>query len=457
MNATKATRAGSADPQQAFTRLLINTFVANLTTSFLWFAVTFWIYLETRSVLATSLMGGSYMLLLAVVGVPFGMLVDRQRKKLVMVWSQTVTVVAFGLALLVFVLVPRSELLTIGSLPFWLFIGAVLVGCVVESARHITLSTTVTLLIPPDQRDRANGRVGMVNGLSYAVTSVFSGLAIGWLGMNWTLITALGLSVLSLLHLLTIRIPERRVQHVDGVPQPVDFGAAWRTVVAVPGLIALIAYTTFNNLLGGVYIALLDPYGLSLVRVEVWGVLYAVVSFAFIIGGAIVASRGLGTRPLRVLLLANLGVYAVCLLFTIRESVALLAAGLLVYMALVPFIEAAEQTVLQRVVPYDKQGRVFGFAQAVEVAAAPITAFLIGPIAEFWLIPFMESERGQRSLGWLLGDGDARGIALVFVASAIVGLAATGLALLSRPYRQLSKTYDETSPPPTGGTSAPTT
>ena len=46
-------------------------------------------------------------------------------------------------------------------------------------------------------------------------------------------------------------------------------------------------------------------------------------------------------------------------------------------MVLMPFAEAAEQTVLQRVVPYERQGRVFGFAQSVEQSAAPLTAFLM--------------------------------------------------------------------------------
>ena len=444
-----------ADSRRAFNRLLGNTFVANLTTGFLWFAVTFWIYLGTRSVLATAIMGGSYMLLMAIMGVPFGMLVDRYRKKQVMVASQSVTAVAFGLAMLVFVLTPQERLLTVGSVPFWLFIAAVLIGGVVESARMITLSTTVTLLIPADDRARANGRVGIVNGLSFAVTSVFSGLAVGQLGMRWTILIAVALSVLSLLHLLTITIPERRVEHADGIPEPIDFGAAWRTIIAVPGLVALIAFTTFNNLLGGVYMALLDPYGLSLVSVEVWGILWGVLSFGFIIGGAFVAAKGLGPSPLRALLLANIGVYLIGMVFAIRESIVLLAVGLLVYMALVPFIEAAEQTVLQRVVPYDKQGRVFGFAQAVEVAAAPITAFLIGPIAQFGLIPYMESGRGQQDFGWLLGDGDARGIALVFVSSSVIGLAVTLLALASRPYRVLSQAYDDAPEVPIGGDPEP--
>lgn len=117
------------DAGRAFARLLANTFVANLTTSFLWFAVTFWIYLETRSVPATSVMGGSYLLLLAVMGVPFGMLVDRHPKKPVMVASQLVTAVAF-VAAGVFLLAPPQQLLAVGSLSFWLFIGAVLVGLV---------------------------------------------------------------------------------------------------------------------------------------------------------------------------------------------------------------------------------------------------------------------------------------------------------------------------------------
>ena len=60
-------RAGPATVR-AFRMLLGNTLIANVTTSFLWFALTFWAYLETRSVMATAIIGGSYMLFLAVFG-----------------------------------------------------------------------------------------------------------------------------------------------------------------------------------------------------------------------------------------------------------------------------------------------------------------------------------------------------------------------------------------------------
>lgn len=245
--------------QRSFVGLLANTLIANVTTSFLWFALVFWIYLETRSVLANALLGGAYMLLVAIMAVPFGSWVDRKRKKHVMVVATTVTAVAFGAALLFFLLVPTEYILSVGGVAFWVFSCLVLVGAVVESARAITFSTCVTLLVDEPDRAKANGQVGMVNGLGFAITSVFSGLAVGLLGMQVTIWIAVGLTIASLLHLLTVSIPEPEVLHPDGVPKPVDFAGAFQAVIAVPGLTALVLFATFNNLLGGAFMALLDP------------------------------------------------------------------------------------------------------------------------------------------------------------------------------------------------------
>ncbi len=83
----------------------------------------------------------------------------------------------------------------------------------------------------------------------------------------------------------------------------------------------------------------------------------------------------------------------------LREWWPLYVVGMWVYMALVPPVEAAEQTVIQKVVPFERQGRVFGVAAAMEAAAAPITAFMIAPIAEFLIIPYMNTAEGQQQWG----------------------------------------------------------
>jgi DHA3 family multidrug efflux protein-like MFS transporter len=426
---------------RTFVQVLANTMIANVTTSFLWFALTFWVYLETRSVLATGIIGGAYMLLIALFSIFFGTIVDRHRKHRVMMFSSLVTLVSFTVAGLLYLTQPEAALLDLGGPWFWLFSGIILFGAVVENMRNIALSTTVTLLVPEERHANANGMVGTVQGLAFLVTSVFSGLAIGMLGMGWTLAISVAATLVALVHLFFVRIPEANPV-VDGEhPPAIDLRGSITAIRGAPGLFALIVFSTFNNLIGGVYMALMDPYGLTLFPVEVWGLVLGVSSSGFIIGGIAIAKWGLGRNPIRTMLLVVIGMGLLGALFTIREWWVLYGLGIWLYMTLIPAVEAAEQTVIQKVVPFRRQGRVFGFAQAFEAAAAPITAFLIAPIAEFWIIPYMESDDGQATWGWLLGEGDARGIALVFLFS---GLAMVVLALFAfgtRSYRLLSAEY----------------
>lgn len=428
-----------------FYQVLLNTLLANVTTSYLWYALTFWVYLETKSVLATAIIGGTYMLFVALCSIIFGTIVDHNKKKRVMVYSSVFTFAMFVLAGVVYVMSPKDALVDWQSWLFWLFAGVILIGGVIENMRNIALSTTVTILVPKDGRDKANGLVGTVQGVAFMVTSVFSGLSIGLLGMGWTLAIAIVFTGLALAHLLFVNIPEDHVVHDSELEgKKIDLKGSFAAIRAIPGLWWLIIFTTFNNLVGGVFMALMDPYGLTLFSVEWWGIVLGVTSTGFIIGGILVAKFGLGKNPVRTMLLVNIGVALLGMVFAIREWWLLYAVGIWLFMVIMPIAEAAEQTIIQRVVPLKRQGRVFGLAQAIESASTPISAFLIGPIAEFIIIPFMKTPEGKAMFGWLLGDGEARGIALVFVLASLVMLLIVIAAFLSRPYRKLSAYYAKT-------------
>jgi DHA3 family multidrug efflux protein-like MFS transporter len=308
--------------------------------------------------------------------------------------------------------------------------------------RNIALPTFVTILIEEGRRAKANGLVGMIGGISFGVVSVISGVLVGHSGMYWVLILAVVLSVVSIVHLLAVTTPARTA-NLDGHTEPkrVDIRGTMLLLGAIPGLFALILFTTFNNFLGGMFMALVDAYGLSLVSVERWGLLLGILSFAFMIGGAAIAKWGLGRNPLRAMMLANVVIWSVCAVFTVQSSIVLLMVGMFVFMAVSPYIEASEQTVIQKVVPADRQGRVFGFAQSVEQAASPATAFLIGPITQFFFIPFMQTGKGAELIGGWFGTGPDRGIALVFTLAGLLGLVATLFAMRSTYYRGLSERY----------------
>ncbi|WP_026548536.1 MFS transporter [Paenarthrobacter nicotinovorans] len=443
-----------AQRSRTFTGILINTAIANITTSYLWFALTFWVYLESRNVIATGVIGGAYMLLIALSSISFGTFVDRYRKLAVMRFAAMFTLVMFVLSGIMFLLTPEEALLDLTQPWFWIFTMIILIGAVVENMRNIALSTTVTILIEPDRRPNANGLVGMVQGLMFIVTSVLSGLSVGLLGMGWTVVVALVLTAVAFAHLLTLRMPEEVRAAASDAEGGFDLRGSWAAVMAISGLFALILFSTFNNFIGGVYMALMDPYGLEMFSVEMWGTVFAVGATGFVVGGALIGKFGLGSNPLRTMLIAVMLMGLIGALFTVREWAWLYIAGIWLYMALVPVVEAAEQTVIQKVVPLPRQGRVFGFAMAFESAAAPITAFLIAPIAQFWIIPYARSSEGAAQLEPLLGEGISRGIALVFLAAGLIMIAVALLAFLTPVYRRVSASYATTAAEESAGSAA---
>lgn len=430
-----------------FHHLLANNLAANVTNFTVWFAVTFWVFLETRSVFATGMIAGLYLVLTAGLAFWLGSLVDHNLKKRVMLGSSLTSAAFYLAALALLAATPAAQLTALSAPVLWIFIGLVMGGVIAGNVRAIALPTLVTVLVPEDRRDRANGLVGMVTGIGFLTTSVISGFLVAWGGMAGTLIFALALTAAVFLHLRFVPVdePDPRAASVnaDGTPgrRRVDLRGTLLVVGAVPGLFALILFATFNNFLGGVFMALMDAYGLSMMKVEQWGLLWGGVSTAFILSGIVIAKTGLGGNPLRTLMIVNLIAWSTAALFTLQPSVVLLAAGCFIWMFVGPFAEAAEHTTLQKVVPFERQGRVFGFAQSVEQAASPLTAFLIGPLTQFVVIPFMTDGGGAEAIGGWFGTGPAPGIALVFTVAGLIGLAATVIAFNSTPYRRLSAAY----------------
>ena len=426
---------------KTFYQLLANAIIANVTNMTVWFALIFFIYLETRSVIATSIVSGIYLLAVALSGFWFGSLVDHYKKKHVMLLSGFVSLLIYAIGFAIYLSVPAETWKNPASITLWVFVPLLLMGVIAGNIRIIALPTLVTILIPEEGRDKANGLTGTATGIAFLIVSAISGFLVAHSGLYLVLLLAMVMMLISIIHLATLSVPENEIVHLDGKPAKLDIRGTFVIISAIPGLFALIFFTTINNFLGGVFMGLMDAYGLSLVSVQVWGVLWAFLSCGFIVGGLFIAKWGLGKNPLRAMFAANICIWAVCSLFTIQPSIVLLTVGMFIYLCVVPFIEAAEHTIIQKVVPPDRQGRVFGFAQSVEMAASPLTTFFIGPIAELIFIPFMTTGAGVGLIGGWFGTGADRGIALVFTLTGIIGLIMTLIAMNTKYYKLLSDRY----------------
>lgn len=432
---------------KTFYQLLANTTIASLTNMTVWFAIIFFSYLQTKSVLATSIMSGVYLISVAFTGFWFGGLVDHHKKRTLMIVSSAISLVIYIVAFFIYINEDSNTFTDISKPVFWIFVIMLLLAVIAGNIRNIALPTLIPLLVKEKELEKANGLAGTAAGISFFVVSIISAFLVGASGMYFVLILAIVLTLATLVHLFIIKVPQDVVSEATTTEEinrrKIDIKGTIKIIRNIPGLASLIIFTTINNLLGGVFMSLMDAYGLSLISVEAWGVLWAVLSTAFIFGGILITKRGLGANPLRTLFIANIIIWSVSSVFTLQSSILLLAVGMFIYLASAPFIEASEHLIIQKVVPQGRLGRVFGIAQSVEQSASPITAFIIGPLTQFIFIPFMTTGKGAELIGSWYGTGPERGIALVFTTTGILGLIITVLAFRSGFFKRLSKRYME--------------
>ncbi len=291
-----------------------------------------------------------------------------------------------------------------------------------------------------------------MQGIAFIVTSVFSGLAIGFLGMGWTLAIAIVFTLVALVHLAVPPHPRGEAgARGRAAARSIDFRGSIRAIRAAPGLFALIIFSTFNNLIGGVYMALMDPYGLTLFPVEWWGIVLGVTSTGFIIGGIVIAKFGLGRNPIRTMLLVVVVDGRPRRLFTIREWWWLYAVGIWIYMCAHPGgrgIRADRHPEGRAVPDAGPRLRLRRGVRSRRQLRSRRSSSRRSP--QFWIIPYMNSDAGQQTWGWLLGDGEARGIALVFLFSGLVMVVVALLAFTTRSYRTLSEEYERAPEPEPG-------
>lgn len=426
-----------------FYRLLGVALIVLTTNNFIWFALTYWAYLTTNSVISTSIVGGLFLVASALSNFWLGSIVDHHKKKNAMLWSSFVTLAFFVAGFVLYSVMPESAFASVTSIYFWLIVLFLMGGVVSGGIYSIAMPVLVAFLVPEESRDKANGMYGMVSGLGFGITSVASGLMLGFLGMYWVLLTAVVFTCIGIFALSLVKIAENKTLHAEHaeLPKKIDLKGTIAAVNAVPGLMPLIIFTTFNNFLGGVFMSLMDAYGLTLVNVQTWGLLWGALSFAFILGGILITKWGVGKNPVATMFRINILLWTIYIFFTIQPWIWLLMVGMFLWLIFMPFVEATEQTIFQKVVPKDRLGRVFGFAHSVEQSASPITAFMIGPIAQFVFIPFMTTGRGVDLIGDWFGVGTGRGIALVFISAGVLGLIVTMIAMSTSYYRALGERF----------------
>ena len=221
-----------------FLQLLVNVLLVSVINFTVWFAITFFVYLETRSVFATGMVAGIFLVSTMLTGIWFGSLVDHHPKKAVMQVSALVSLAFYVASFLLYLDTPRAEFTDPTSLRLWALVVLVMSGMIAGNLRTIALPTMVTALVPEQKRDRANGLVGTTAGVSFLVTSVISGLLVGASGMFGVLVLAITVLAIAVVHLPFVRLPAVvGASRADSAGHSVDLRGTVAVVRGIPGML----------------------------------------------------------------------------------------------------------------------------------------------------------------------------------------------------------------------------
>jgi len=352
---------------------------------------------------------------------PFaGVVVDRVDRRIVLLFEQ----VTGALCALVMLLLAFGDRLNLG----WILLLVGVQACCAASNFQAFAAAT-TLLVPKERLARANGLVQLGVALAQIIAPAIAGAILSSFGLLLILLVDLCTFVFASCMLLIVRIPKAPVSDAGraargSVREELRFG--WRFIRERPGLFWLLIFFAGFNLTIGVVRTLIGPLVLGFADSRALGFVLSSGGLGMLLGSGVMLTWGGPKRQVYGIMIFALMLGILLFLGAARPSTPLIALGAFGGFFTAPLISGCSDTIWQRKVPSDVQGRVFSFRALVAGGTLPLASLIAGPLSDHLFEPLLQEGGALAgSVGRLLGVGPGRGVALLFV---VLGAATSALA-----------------------------
>jgi len=424
MNASE-TSAKRPTGMFGFTIVWIGQIISLLGTSMTGFAMTIWAYEKTNAATALALVGFFFVAPMLVVSPFAGALVDRSNRKLMMMVSDVASGIATVIILMLFLT---------GNLQIWhLYITSAFQG-IFQSFQWPAYSAAISTMIPKEHYGRANGMLSLADTASNIFAPILAGALLGIIGVAGILIIDLVTFVFAIGALLFVFIPQPRVtqeglQARGNIFKEAGFG--FRYILSRPSLLALQLVFLTGNFFVGVPGAIESAMILANTGSSEKALAYVNSAGAIggVVGGLVMSAWGGPKRRVHGVLM---GWFVASLLggvlMGLARDIPIWAVASFFGVFFVPIINGSNQAIWQAKVPPDLQGKVFSIRRLIAWFVSPLAMLVAGPLADRLLEPAMRNPQSwlATSLGWLIGTGPGRGMALLFIVggglAALVGI-----------------------------------
>lgn len=378
------------------------------------FSLGVWVYQKSGSVTQFALiflLASLPKILLAPIA---GALVDRWNRRTAMFLGDT------GAALSTLAI---ALLLWADRLAVWHIYAATAAGAVFGTLQMLAYSAATTQLVEKKDLGRANGMIQTSFALSQLTAPAIAGFLLTAIGLRGVILVDFASFLLALAALLVVRIPDLRgeARARKHVLRDAAYGLEYLKVR--PGLVALLALFAVMNLSMGFLQSLVTPLVLTFASPRELGVIASVSGSGMLVGGLLMAAWGGPKRLVRGVLIFTMLQGCVLFLAGLRPNGVLIAVGGFLFMFFNPLISGCSQTLWQRKVEPEAQGRVFAMRQMIAWSTLPLAYLLAGPLADGVFEPLLAAGGPLAgSVGQVLGVGPGRGTGLLIVVLGVLNI-----------------------------------
>jgi MFS transporter, DHA3 family, macrolide efflux protein len=378
------------------------------------FALGIWVYQETGSVTQFSLISLFAMLPSILLSPLAGVFVDRWDRRWTMIFSDS----GAGLSTLT-----MGLLLFAGRLEVWHIYLAVAVSSTFSAFQLPAYAATTTLLVPKQHLGRASGMVQTADAISRLISPILAGVLVVTIQIQGVILIDFLTFVFAAIALLFVRFPKPKVTEAQ-VGKGLLLHEAmygWTYISTRPGLLGLLMFFTVSNFLIGIVSVLFTPLVLAFTSATVLGTMFSIGGVGMLLGGLVMSAwGGLKYRIHSVLGFTLLN--GLCILFGgLQPSVPIFFVTAFIYFFGLAVINSSDQAIWQSKIPLAVQGRVFAMRTMLAWASVPLAYLMAGPLADRVFEPLLAVGGPLAgSIGRIIGVGKGHGIALLFVAIAIL-------------------------------------
>lgn len=329
-----------------------------------------------------------------------------------------------------------------GVFELWHLYAVMLLQGIFATIQSPASQASITMLVPENHRDRANGLSEMGFPLAGVVAPLLAG----------TLYALVGVTGVMVVDLLTFLVAFTVVARIT-IPRPAasedaealggslwrDLSGGWRYLAGRRALLIMVLYLSFVFFLLNGPLELAIPYLISRTGSEsTAGALMSLMSLGALAGAGAVAVAGRVGDRMRVILLGYLMVGVMLVAYGMAYHPVALGVILFVLFFPLPLAGALFTSLLQAKTPPDLQGRVFALTGQFFTLTTPFSFVLTGWLVDRVLEPAVGGP-GWSHIAPLVGSEAGAGMGLLLVLTGALVLAATLLIAANPAIRHLER------------------